>query len=50
MHNRKKQVKPPTDAEIAALNKKRLMYDSLVNILFDRRDNQVNIQTLALRL
>jgi len=37
MHNRKKQERPPTDAEVAALKKKSTTYASLVNILFDRR-------------
>jgi Protein prenyltransferase alpha subunit repeat len=37
MHNHKKTTTPPTDAEIAALNKKKETYQSLTNILFSRR-------------
>jgi len=54
MHNRKKQVKPLTDNEIANLNKKCMMYESLVNILFERRDHhkkeqeEYTMETLAL--
>lgn len=54
MHNRKKQVKPLTDNEIAALNKKCMMYESLLNILFERRDHhkkeqeEYTVETLAL--
>jgi len=54
MHNRKKQVKPLTDNEIANLNKKCMMYQSLVNILFERRDHhkkeqeEYTMETLAL--
>ena len=54
MHNRKKQVKPLTENEIANLNKKCMMYESLVNILFDRRDHhkkeqeEYTMETLAL--
>jgi hypothetical protein len=54
MHNRKKQVKPLTDNEIATLNKKCMMYESLLNILFERRDHhkkeqeEYTVETLAL--
>lgn len=52
MHNRKKQVKPLTDIEIATLSKKCMMYESLVNILFERRDHhkkeEYTLETLAL--
>ena len=54
MHNRKKQVKPLTDNEIATLNKKCMMYESLLNILFERRDHhkkeqeEYTMETLAL--
>ena len=52
MHNRKKQVKPLTDIEIATLSKKCMMYESLVNILFERRDHhkkeKYTLETLAL--
>lgn len=37
MHNRKKLDRPPSDAEIAALQKKSQTYSALVNICFDRR-------------
>jgi geranylgeranyl transferase type-2 subunit alpha len=39
MHNRKKTEKPPSEAEIAALQKKSQTYESLVSILFERRRN-----------
>jgi len=37
MHNRKKLDRPPSDAEIAAVQKKSQTYASLVQIIFDRR-------------
>lgn len=37
MHNRKKLERPPSDAEIAALQKKSQTYASLVQIIFERR-------------
>lgn len=40
MHNRKKLERPPTDAEVAALQKKCQTYASLVGICFDRRKAQ----------
>lgn len=37
MHNRKKLDRPPSDAEVAALQKKSQTYASLVGIIFERR-------------
>jgi hypothetical protein len=37
MHNRKKLDRPPTEAEVAALQKKSQTYASLVGIIFERR-------------
>lgn len=40
MHNRKKLERPPTEAEILALQKKTQTYASLVSIIFQRRKDQ----------
>jgi hypothetical protein len=49
MHNRKKLDRPPTEAEISALQKKTQTYASLVSILFDRRKNgDKSAETLTL--
>src|SRR5690349_1527593 len=37
MHNRKKSTQPPSEAEVAALKKKAFTYQSLINIIFERR-------------
>ena len=37
MHNRKKLDRPPSDTELAAVQKKSQTYASLVQIIFDRR-------------
>lgn len=44
MHNRKKLDRPPSDAEIAALQKKKQTYGSLVSIIFARRKQEDNSQ------
>lgn len=44
MHNRKKLDRPPSEAEIAALQKKTQTYGSLVSIIFARRKQQDNSQ------
>ena len=50
MHNRKKLERPPSEAEVAALQKKSQTYASLVNIIFERRrtkDHSVETLTLV---
>lgn len=44
MHNRKKLDRPPSEAEVAALQKKTQTYGSLVSIIFARRKQQENSQ------
>lgn len=49
MHNRKKLDRPPSDAEIAAVQKKSQTYASLVQIIFERRRaNNHSDETLQL--
>jgi geranylgeranyl transferase type-2 subunit alpha len=49
MHNRKKLDRPPTDAEVAALEKKTQTYASLVSIIFQRRAaKDMTAETLSL--
>jgi geranylgeranyl transferase type-2 subunit alpha len=49
MHGRKRETEPPSIEVVAALKKKSDTYNSLVNIVFDRRkSNDHSIETLSL--